>query len=67
MNYLFSRTYETMAQLKYMVSLWTQAQQTAATLTDGEGWLFSHMMILWAKYRTGIFHIKPYCTTQRRP
>ena len=37
MNYLFSRTYETMAQLKYMVSLWTQAQQTAATLTDSEG------------------------------
>lgn len=37
MNYLFSRTYETMAQLKYMVSLWSQAQQTAATLTDSEG------------------------------
>ena len=37
MNYLFSRTYETMAQLKYMVSLWTTAQQNAATLTDGEG------------------------------
>lgn len=37
MNYLFSRTYETMAQLKYMVSLWTTAQQEAATLTDSEG------------------------------
>lgn len=37
MTFLFEQVHETMAQLKYMVSLWTTAQQTAATLTDSEG------------------------------